>query len=112
MIASLLPALFPDIRVLLLARFLQGLTIGGTALVARAIFSDVYTPRKISPHGCFDWNCVGTRAGHWSRHWRLFTILLWLASGFLVFLNFVFPITHLYFYYGSQKLISTDILSV
>ena len=44
-IASLLPALFPDIRVLLLARFLQDLTIGGTALVARAIFSDVL-PQK------------------------------------------------------------------
>lgn len=58
-IASLLPALFPDIRVLLLARFLQGLTIGGAALVARAIFSDVLPPEKLIRMGVL----IGTMWG-------------------------------------------------
>lgn len=58
-IASLLPALFPDIGVLLLARFLQGVTIGGAALIARAIFSDVLPPEKLVRMGVL----IGTMWG-------------------------------------------------
>lgn len=58
-IVSLLPAVFPDIRVLLLARFLQGLTIGGAALIARAIFSDVLPPEKLVRMGVL----IGTMWG-------------------------------------------------
>ncbi len=45
-IASLLPALFPNLKILLLARCLQGLTIGGVSVAARATFSDILLPEN------------------------------------------------------------------
>ncbi len=47
MMASLIPVFSPRIEILLLARFLQGLTIGAVALLARAIFSDILPPEKL-----------------------------------------------------------------
>ncbi len=46
-VASLLPVFFPQIETLLLARFLQGLAIGGVSVVTRTIFSDVLAPVKL-----------------------------------------------------------------
>lgn len=46
-IASLLPVIFPNITILLLARFLQGVMIGAVAVVNRAIFSDILPPEKL-----------------------------------------------------------------
>ncbi len=45
--ASLLPIISPYIIVLLLSRFLQGLTIGAVAVVARAILSDILPPQEL-----------------------------------------------------------------
>jgi Bcr/CflA subfamily drug resistance transporter len=59
LIASLLPVFFPDITVLLLARFLQGVTIGGVSVVSRAVFSDVLPPEKLVRLGVL----VGTMWG-------------------------------------------------
>lgn len=44
---SLIPVFFPHIVTLLLARFLQGITIGGVAILARAIISDILPPEKL-----------------------------------------------------------------
>lgn len=44
---SLLPVIFPTISVLLLARLLQGLTIGMISVTVRATFSDILTPEKL-----------------------------------------------------------------
>ncbi len=46
-VISLLPVLFPNIEIVLLTRFLQGITLGATAVLARAIFSDILTPEKL-----------------------------------------------------------------
>lgn len=46
-LASLAPVVFPTIQVLLMARFVQGLTIGGVAVIARAIYSDILPPEKL-----------------------------------------------------------------
>jgi len=50
-IISILPVFFPQIEILLLARFLQGITIGAFAVVARAIFSDILSPEKLVRFG-------------------------------------------------------------
>ncbi len=44
---SLLPIFLPHISFLLLARLLQGLTIGAVAVLARAILSDILPPDKL-----------------------------------------------------------------
>lgn len=46
-VASLLPVLLPNIDSLLIARFLQGLTIGGVAVVSRSIYSDILPAEKL-----------------------------------------------------------------
>ncbi len=46
-ISSLLPLFAPKIEVLLVARFLQGFTIGSVAVVARAILSDILPTEKL-----------------------------------------------------------------
>lgn len=46
-IVSLIPVLFPNITILLLARFFQGITLGAVAVLARAIFSDILIPEKL-----------------------------------------------------------------
>lgn len=50
-LASMLPVIYPQIEILLLARLLQGLTIGSIAVVARAIFSDILSPEKLIKTG-------------------------------------------------------------
>ena len=47
LLASLAPVVFPSIQSLLIARFLQGMTIGGAAVVARAIYSDILPAEKL-----------------------------------------------------------------
>lgn len=46
-IASLLPVIFPNIAVLLSARLLQGLALGGVTVVGRTILSDILPPEKL-----------------------------------------------------------------
>ena len=46
-LASLAPVVFPSIQVLLIARFLQGVTIGAVAVIDRAVFSDILPPEKL-----------------------------------------------------------------
>ena len=46
-ISSLLPIFYPNITVILLARLLQGFTIGSVAVVARAIISDILPAEKL-----------------------------------------------------------------
>ena len=46
-VISLIPVFFNSIEVLLLARFLQGITIGAVSVLARAIFSDLLSPEKL-----------------------------------------------------------------
>lgn len=47
MLASLAPVLFPHIEVLLLARFLQGITLGAVAVLLRSICSDILPAEKL-----------------------------------------------------------------
>lgn len=46
-IVSLIPVFSSNIEVVLLARFLQGITIGSVSVLARAILSDVLPPEKL-----------------------------------------------------------------
>lgn len=46
-VASLLPVIFPRIEILLMARLLQGITLGAVAVVSRAICSDILEPAKL-----------------------------------------------------------------
>lgn len=73
-IASLLPVFFPHITILLLARFLQGITIGSVAVLSRAIFSDVLPPEKLIRLGTL----VGTM-------WGLGPIIGPVIGGYLQF---------------------------
>lgn len=50
-LVSLLPVFFPTIAMLLLARFLQGLTIGAVSVLVRATFSDILPPDKLTRLG-------------------------------------------------------------
>lgn len=50
-LTSLLPIIFPHIEILLLTRFFQGLTLGGIAVVARAIFSDILPGAELTRMG-------------------------------------------------------------
>lgn len=50
-LSSILPALWPTITTVLLVRFLQGLTIGGVAVVIRSVFSDILPPEKLTRLG-------------------------------------------------------------
>lgn len=45
--ASLMPAVFPHITVLLFARLLQGLALGGVAICVRTILSDMLSSEKL-----------------------------------------------------------------
>ncbi len=46
-LSSLAAVIFPTIHVLLLVRFLQGFTIGGVAVIARAIYADILPAEKL-----------------------------------------------------------------
>lgn len=50
---SLLPAIFPNINILLLSRFLQGIMLGSIAVNIRAIASDILPPEKLVRMGTF-----------------------------------------------------------
>lgn len=44
---SILPNIFPNIEVLLVARLLQGITMGAVAVLIRAILSDIHTSEEL-----------------------------------------------------------------
>ncbi len=46
-LVSLIPVFSPNIEMLLLARFLQGITLGGIAVLVRAICTDILPPEKL-----------------------------------------------------------------
>lgn len=58
-IVSLLPIFFPNIIVLLSARLLQGLTLGGVSVLIRVILSDILSEKKLITSGVL----VGTMWG-------------------------------------------------
>lgn len=69
---SLIPAFLPHIGFLLLARLLQGFTIGAAAVLARAIFADILVPEKLIRVG----NLVGAM-------WGLGTVIGPVIGGYL-----------------------------
>lgn len=46
-LVSLLPVIFPSISVLLISRLLQGVCMGATAILIRAVLSDIYPAEKL-----------------------------------------------------------------
>lgn len=50
-LASLLPLFYLKIQVLLIARFIQGLSMGGIAVSSRTIFSDILAPNQMIKMG-------------------------------------------------------------
>lgn len=50
-LSSLLPVFFSRIDILLLARILQGISMGGISVTARAVFSDILSPEKLIKFG-------------------------------------------------------------
>lgn len=73
-VVSLLPVFFPHITILLLARFLQGITIGAVAVLARAIFADVLPSEKLVR--------LGTLSG---TMWGLGPVIGPIIGGYLQF---------------------------
>ena|SRR3990167_1090739 len=72
MIASVLPALFPHIAMLLIARFLQGYTIGAVSVLLRAVCADVLEPDQL------------TRTGPWfGTMWGLGPVFGPILGGYL-----------------------------
>lgn len=47
MVVSALPLFFPNIIIVLVSRFLQGITLGSVSVVGRTVFSDVLPPEKL-----------------------------------------------------------------
>ncbi len=58
-LVSILPVIFANIDVLLLARLLQGIALGSVAVLIRTIFSDVFLPEKLIRLGVM----IGTMFG-------------------------------------------------
>lgn len=58
-VASLIPIIFPYIDLLFAARLLQGITMGASAVIARAIFADVLEPHELISFGTL----IGTMLG-------------------------------------------------
>lgn len=50
---SLIPVFFPNITLLLWARFLQGITLGAVSVLIRAVCSDVLSQKKLAYLGTF-----------------------------------------------------------
>jgi MFS transporter, DHA1 family, multidrug resistance protein len=71
---SLIPIVLPQISFLLLARFLQGLTLGAVAVVIRAIVSDILPPEKLIRFGVL----IGTM-------WGLGPVIGPILGGYLQF---------------------------
>lgn len=121
-ISSLLPVFFPDIKILLLARFLQGITIGGTALIARAIFSDILPAEKLVRLGALIgtmWGLgpvigpviggylqfyIGWKAGFW--FFSIISFILFIAVFIIV------PETHLNRHPLNVKTIKKNLLEI
>ena len=73
-VVSLLPIFFPHITILLIARFLQGVTLGGVGVLSRSIISDVLPPEKF------------IRIGTWlGTMWGLGPIIGPMVGGYLQF---------------------------
>lgn len=101
---SLLPALFPYIEILLLSRFLQGLTIGAVAVTVRASFSDILPFEKLAGLGALIVAIsslsatIGPIFGGYSQHyfgWKASFFFLSFIT-FLLFINifWTIPETH------------------
>ncbi len=103
--ASLMPVLWAKIDVVLLARFLQGLSIGAVAVVIRAIFSDLLEKEQLVKWGVL----LGTMFGlgpivgpliggylqfyfGWQACFLFFAVILFFLS---IILFIVIPETHL-----------------
>lgn len=71
-LVSVIPIFFPTIGLLLIARFLQGYTIGAVSVLLRAVCSDVLSPEKL------------TRLGPWfGTMWGLGPVLGPIMGGYL-----------------------------
>jgi Bcr/CflA subfamily drug resistance transporter len=104
-LASLLPIIFPTIGTLLIARFLQGITIGTVAVTARTIFSDILPLEKLTHMGTL----IGTMFGlgpvlgpiiggtlQYYYGWQsCFTFFLAVSFIGLIAVFFIVPETHL-----------------
>lgn len=121
-LASLLPVLFPHIKVVLLARLLQGLTIGSVAVVVRTIFSDLLCGERLVRWGIL----LGTMFGlgpilgpliggylqfyfGWQSCFLFFAVVLGVIS---IFLFIIVPETHFNRHALKLQKIKNDMLRV
>ena len=89
-VVSLIPVFFPNITLLLLTRFLQGITLGAVGVLIRAICADVLSEEKLVRLGTFFGTMWGLGTDYWSCNWWIFTSLFWLAGRFCFFLIDIF----------------------
>lgn len=118
--ASLLPVLWPEIKVVLLARLFQGLSIGAVAVIIRAIFSDLLSGQQLVKWGIL----LGTMFGlgpitgpliggylqfyfGWQACFLFFALILFFLS---ILLFILIPETHLNRHSLRLKKIKQDML--
>lgn len=105
-VISLVPPLFPNMKVLLAARFLQGVSLGAVALIARAIFADILPPEKLVRLGTLIgtmWGLgpvIGPVIGGYLQYyfgWQsIFYFLAALALIEMIAIVIIIPETHLH----------------
>lgn len=103
--ASLLPVFWPYIRILLLARFLQGFMIAAFAVIARAVLADVLTPQRlmrVATMVATMWGIgpvIGPVIGGYLQYYFNWQACFYFFAGFgligFIAMIFILPETHL-----------------
>lgn len=122
MLVSLAPPLFPFPTILLLARFLQGLTIAGAVISVRSVLSDVLDQEqlmRVAPMISILWGIgpiVGPVIGGYLQHYfnwpacfYFFTIISFVE---LISMLMVVPETHSHYQSFDLKQIGRNLLTI
>ena len=121
-LSSLLPVIFPNEFVLLLARVMQGVFLGCQSGVTRAAVSDILSPHELKKMGTLMgamWGVgpvVGPVLGGYFQHYMGWQagFVFFAASSFFIFVAvfFVMPETHLQLKPLRLKTVKADLLEI
>ncbi len=121
-LVSILPILYQKIEVILLARLLQGLTIGSISVTARAIFSDIIPPEQMVQMGVVIGSMfglgpiIGPFMGGYLQYnfgWQAcFTFFAIITTFMFILVYFIVPETHLNRHKLKVSTIKSNILEI